>query len=628
MSRKAAEVKETTKPEKKAEAGDSVFEKRFRKHFDELKWLYIELYENDSMFAELCDNLYRFYTERGRDLKALDYERETAPDWYKSNGMLGMMLYIDNFAGDMKGVKEKLDYIEKCNVNYIHLMPFLDTVEGRSDGGYAVADFRKVQEKLGSMEDLENLTAACHKKHMNVCMDFVMNHTSEEHEWARRARQGDGEYMSRYFFFDNDTIPNMYEQTVPQVFPTTAPGNFTWVPEVGHFVMTTFYPYQWDLNYRNPRVFNEMMYNFLYLANKGIDIIRIDAVPYIWKELGTQCRNLKQVHTIVRMMRIISEIVCPGVLLLGEVVMEPEKVVPYFGTVEKPECHMLYNVTTMATTWNSVATRDIRLLRKQMDVVNSLPKEYTFLNYLRCHDDIGWGLEYTVLESWGMKEVPHKRFLNDYFTGKIEGSVSRGELYNDDPVTQDARFCGTTASMCGVESAGFEQNEEKMDDAIRKDIMLHAYMLSQSGIPMLYSGDEIGQVNDYTYKEDPKKWDDSRYIHRGKFHWELAEKCGDPASVEGRIFSALDRLETIRREEKVFDSSANVYTYDVHDDSILCILREKDGERFFGIYNFGDWEKTAWMQEDGEYVNLVTGEAVVLRDISVPGHGFYWVKSA
>ncbi len=372
---------------------DPAFVRRFERHFDELKWLYIELYENDSMFAELCDNIHRFYEERNKDLKKLDREREEDPNWYKNNDMLGMMLYIDNFAGNMKGVQEKLDYLEKCNVNYIHLMPFLDTVEGRSDGGYAVADFRKVQERLGTMEDLESLTAACHKKQMNVCMDFVMNHTSEDHEWAKRARQGDGEYMSRYFFFNNDTIPKMYEQTVPQVFPTTAPGNFTWLPDAGHFVMTSFYPYQWDLNYRNPRVFNEMMYNFLYLANKGIDIIRIDAVPYIWKELGTQCRNLKQVHTIVRMMRIISEIVCPSVLLLGEVVMEPEKVVPYFGTVEKPECHMLYNVTTMATTWHTVATRDVSLLKKQLDIVNGLPKEYVFLNYLRCHDDIGWGLD-------------------------------------------------------------------------------------------------------------------------------------------------------------------------------------------------------------------------------------------
>ena len=296
---------------------ESVFERRLNHHHDELRWLYMELYDNASMFAELCDNLYLFYEERNEELKKQDVQREEHPDWYKQNDMLGMMFYIDNFAGNMSGVEAKLEYLEKSNVNYIHLMPFLETSEGRSDGGYAVSDFRKVQERLGTMEDLERLTAACHKKKMNVCMDFVMNHTSEEHEWAKKARQGDGEYMSRYFFYDNDEIPKMFERTVPQVFPTTAPGNFTWLPDAGHYVMTSFYPYQWDLNYRNPRVFNEMMYNFLYLANHGIDIIRIDAVPYIWKELNTKCRNLKQVHTIVRMMRIISEIVCPGVLLLG-----------------------------------------------------------------------------------------------------------------------------------------------------------------------------------------------------------------------------------------------------------------------------------------------------------------------
>lgn len=294
-----------------ADAG-KIYTKRLEKHHDELRWLYMELYNNSSMFAELTERLEGFYRERSRELKSMDLSRESRPDWYKQNDMLGMMFYIDNFAGNMKGVESKLDYMEQCNVNYIHLMPFLETPKGRSDGGYAVSDFRKVQENLGSMEDLESLTAACHKKGIRVCMDFVMNHTSEDHEWAKKARQGDGEYMSRYFFFDSDQIPNQYEKTVPQVFPTTAPGNFTWLPDAGHYVMTTFYPYQWDLNYKNPRVFNEMMYNFLYLTNRGVDIVRIDAVPYIWKELNTQCRNLKQVHTIVRMMRIISEIVCPG----------------------------------------------------------------------------------------------------------------------------------------------------------------------------------------------------------------------------------------------------------------------------------------------------------------------------
>lgn len=605
---------------------EKIFAQRMEKHQDELRWLYMELYGNDAMYAELCEQMHDYYLKRSTELKKRDIKKEKNPDWFKEKEMLGMMLYIDNFAGNLKGVEKKLAYLKECNVNCLHLMPFLDTPKGKSDGGYAVADFRKVRPDLGTMKDIARLTEKCHENGMNVCMDFVMNHTSEEHEWAKRARAGEGEYMSRYFFYDNGDIPARYEETVPQVFPTTAPGNFTWLPEIGHYVLTTFYPYQWDLNYRNPRVFNEMMYNFLFLANQGMDIIRIDAVPYIWKELGTSCRNLKEVHTIVRMMRMIAEIVCPSVILLGEVVMEPEKVVPYFGTVEKPECHMLYNVTTMATTWNSIATRDIRLLKKQMDIVSRLPKQYTFLNYLRCHDDIGWGLDFDTMKQWGMEEPSHKRYLNDYFTGKIADSISRGELYNDDPVTQDARFCGTTASMCGIEAAGFEGNAEKMQTAIQEDLMLHAYMLTQSGIPMLYSGDELGKVNDYSYKDDAEKASDSRYLHRGAFLWELADKRKDLSTVQGQLFQMLNRLEQIRRQENVFSQEAEVYTYDVHNDSILGILREYKGERFIALFNFSESEQTAWMQEEGIFRNLVNGEIVEVKDPVLKGYEFVWMK--
>ena len=603
-----------------------IYEARFEKHLDELKWLYMELYDNAEMFSELCDEMYRFYEARKESLKALDIDREANPQWYRKNDMLGMMMYIDNFADNLQGLKSHLDYIQSCNVNYLHLMPFLETPKGRSDGGYAVADFRKVQPSLGTMEDLEAVTEECHKKDISVCMDFVMNHTSEDHEWAVRARRGEGEYMSRYFFYDNYDIPAQYEQTVPQVFPTTAPGNFTYLPEIGHYVLTSFYPYQWDLNYKNPRVFNEMMYNFLYLANVGIDVIRIDAVPYIWKELGTDCRNLKQVHTIVRMMRMIGEIVCPGIVLLGEVVMEPSKVAPYFGTVEKPECHMLYNVTTMATTWNCVATKDVRLLKKQMDILSELPKEYTFLNYLRCHDDIGWGLDYPTLQSWGMEERPHKTYINDFFLGNTWDSFSRGELYNYDPVTGDARFCGTTASMCGVEKAEYEGDEEQMEIAVRRVLGLHAYMFTQSGIPMLYSGDVVAQLNDYDYKLVPEKVEDSRYIHRGKFDWEAAEKVEETGSVQERIFRGLKELETIRKNEKAFMAGADFYTVETGDDSILGIAREYEGEKIIGLFNFSSEVKTAKLQEEECYKDLMTDNGIDAASVELAESGFVWMK--
>ena len=602
------------------------FAVRFRRHENELKWLYWELYHCDEQaYDYFLDMLYRLWQERPEKLKLIDQAREACPDWYKGHDLTGMLMYTDAFAGNLKGVRSKLDYIMDCGVNYLHLMPLLESPEGRSDGGYAVSDFRKVQPELGTMEDLADLADACHEKGIAVCLDFVMNHTSEDHEWARRAKAGETEYQHRYFFYDDWTIPNAYEQTVPQVFPTTAPGNFTWCPEVQKIVMTTFYPYQWDLNYANPTVFNDMTDNMLNLCNHGVDIIRLDAVPYIWKALGTTCRNLPQVHTLVRIMRMVCEIVCPGTLLLGEVVMEPSKVVPYFGTVEKPECHLLYNVTTMATLWHTVATRDTRLLKHQMGQVFSLPHDYTFLNYLRCHDDIGWGLDYGFLGWFGQQEVPHKRFLNDYLTGKWEGSTARGELYNDDPRLGDARLCGTTASLCGVEAALKDGDKKALDKALALDAMLHAFMFTLSGVPVLYSGDEILQENDYTYHDDPHKQEDSRYLHRGKMDWKKAARRNMKTTPEGRMFRTVRELEQLRNAHAVFDSEGDVWLPDTANDHVIAIGRYYRGEQLIALFNFSDEPQVAWLRDEKIYTDLVTGKETEAGAIRMEGGTFLWL---
>ena len=599
-------------------------ETRLGKRIDELKWLYYELYHGDSQgFDYLRGLIDEYYENRSESLKELDREREQNPDWYRGNDIVGMMLYVDNFADNLQGVIKKLDYFTESGVNYVHLMPLLQSPKEHSDGGYAVSDFRRVQPELGTMDDLRELTDKCHKRGISCCLDFVMNHTSDEHEWAKAAREGDAQARGRYFFFNNWDIPNEYEKTVPQVFPTTAPGNFTTLGS-GDIVMTTFYPYQWDLDYSNPMVFNDMTANMLYLANAGIDVIRLDAVPYIWKELGTQCRNLPQVHTIVRMMRMICEIVCPSVLLLGEVVMEPSKIAPYFGTVEKPECAMLYNVTTMASTWNTVATRDVRLIERQFNELARLPKNYVFLNYLRCHDDIGWGLDYDWLAGHGMQQAPHKKFLNDYFTGKFEGSVSRGELYNDDPVLQDARLCGTTASLCGIEAALWDKDKKALDLAIDADIMLHAFMFTQSGIPVIYSGDEVGQLNDYMYHADINKKFDSRYLHRGKFDWKLADERKKPNSYQGKIFRALRKLETVRAENDVFVSQANFYPIVTGSNNVLGIFREYEGERLVALFNFSEHPQKVPFDIEQDYTDLFTGEKRAEKDIELKPYGFLW----
>ena len=604
------------------------FMRRLDKNVDELKWLYNELYNDEHAFEYFVSMLKEYYASRPIELKQWDEAREVVPDWYTGSEMLGVLMYTQCFAGTLKGVQSHLDYIKECGINYVHLMPLLQSPAGKNDGGYAVSDFRTVEPALGTMDDLYDLSTDCHGKGMSVCLDFVMNHTSDEHEWARRAKAGEKEYQDRYFFFDSWDIPNEFEKTVPQVFPTTAPGNFSWCPEANKVVMTTFYPYQWDLNYRNPTVFNDMTANMLNLCNHGVDIIRLDAVPYIWKTLGTSCRNLPQVHTLVRIMRMATEIVCPGTLLLGEVVMEPSKVVPYFGTVDKPECQMLYNVTTMASTWHTVATRDVRLLKHQLETVFALPKQYVFLNYLRCHDDIGWGLDYDYLKQFGVSEVPHKKYLNDYLTGNYYGSDSRGELYNNDPKLGDARLCGTTASLCGIEAAEYERNSAKLDKSIKLDIMLHAFLFTQSGIPVLYSGDEIGQLNDYSYHNDPLKYDDSRYLHRGKLSWDSVARRSDPTTREGRIFTAIRKLAQIRKAYTMFESNADAWVVETWNDHVLGIGRYCKGEKMIGLFNFSESDQTAWVNEPETYYDMLTGNERPARAVGIPGFDFAWLMTS
>ena len=604
---------------------ETIFSQRMEPRYEELKQLYDEIYPGDAeAFAYFCGMLKKCLYNRKASLQILDAQRLAEPEWFRSNKLMGMMLYVNAFAGNLRGVQKKLPYLSECGVNYLHLMPLLESPKDRSDGGYAVSNFRRVQPELGTMEDLETLADQCREKGISLCLDFVMNHTSEDHAWAKAARAGDEVARSRYFFYDNWDVPNWYEQTVPQVFPTTAPGNFTWLEDCRQVVMTTFYPYQWDLNYANPMVFNDMVENMLFLANRGINVIRLDAVPYIWKELGTSCRNLPQVHTLVRIMRLACEIVCPSVLLLGEVVMEPAKVVPYFGSPEHPECHMLYNVTTMATTWHTLATQDTRLLKHQIDQISALPSDCLFQNYLRCHDDIGWGLDYPWLRQFGTEEVSHKKYLNDWFTGKWPGSPSRGELYNDDPRLGDARLCGTTASLCGMESA---KTEEEVELALACDLMLHAWMLTQSGIPVLYSGDEVGQLNDNSYHDDPDKAADSRYLHRGNFDWEKAELRKDTATYQGKLFAALRKLETIRGSEPVFRSDAKMTAFDTGSVNVLGIRRDLGDEHFIGLFNFSPKNVPLLMRgENG--VDLLRPEITVNTQIELPPYGFIWMKTA
>lgn len=543
-----------------------LFANRLARHREELEWLFMELYDDRAALHTLEDAMAAAYTARPDDLKELDGAREADPAWYRRGTMFGMTMYTDLFAGNLKKLAQKLPYLQEQNITYLHLMPLLKMPHPHNDGGYAVEDFNTVDPSLGSNRDLAALTKKLRAAGISLCLDFVMNHTADSHHWAKRAKAGDPVYQGYYHCFADRTVPDQYERTMPQVFPNTAPGNFTWNEEMQRWVLTTFHPYQWDLNYRNPMVFVEMVRSMLNLANLGVEVLRIDAVPYIWKELGTNCRNLPQVHTVVRMIRMVLECVCPAVILKGEVVMAPKELAAYYGTPEKPECHMLYNVSVMVNLWSALAARDTRLLKAQLDALNGLPEHCWFVNYLRCHDDIGWGLDEETERRLGIAPQKHKEYLYRFYEGRFPGSWARGELYNYDPATRDARSCGTTASLCGVEKALLDRDDQACQTALRRDLLMHTAMAFCKGFPMLNCGDEVAQLNGWDYRNNPDLAEDSRNLHRSPFNWHKAARRNKPGALQNAVWQGLADLRALR-SDPCFGPDAWVTTWDAHNDA-------------------------------------------------------------
>ena len=573
---------------------DNTFGNRLARHHDELDQLFMSLYDDRAALEDLEQAMAAAYEARPDDLKKLDKQREADPEWYKRGTMFGMTMYTDLFAGSLRKLANRIPYLEEQNLTYLHLMPLLKMPHPHNDGGYAVEDFNTVDPTLGTNHDLANLTKKLRKAGISLCLDFVMNHTASTHEWAMKAKAGDPEYQDYYFCYDDRTIPDEYERTTPQVFPNTAPGNFSWCDEMHKWVLTSFYPFQWDLNYRNPKVLVAMLTSALNLANLGVEVLRIDAVPYIWKQLGTTSRNLPQVHTIVRMLRIALECVCPAVVLKGEVVMAPKELAAYFGTPEQPECHMLYNVSTMVNLWSALANGDTRLLKAQIDALDALPENCWFVNYLRCHDDIGWGLDEPQEWRLGIDPFRHKEFLYHFYEGSVPGSWSMGELYNYDAASGDARSCGTTASLCGIEKALYTHDKPSLERGIDRDLLMHKAMAFLRGFPMLNCGDEIAQLNGWDYKDDPDRVEDSRNLHRSKFNWRAAAKRNEPGTLQNRLWEGMAELRRMR-DDPCFAPDAWVTTWDTHNQSVLAIVRKVDDAVLLGLFNFSQADQTAYL---------------------------------
>ena len=572
------------------------YKERFQTSLGEISNQYNSLYawhpDAREAFGELLELIEKSFANRPAQLKERDAQKMGAEPthWFLSNGLCGMSLYVDRFCGSINELKNKLDYFEKLGVNLLHLMPVFESPAEASDGGYAVSNFRKVDKRFGTLDELKELEDEMRKRNMYLMLDIVLNHTSDQHEWAEKARQGDQTYQDHYYFFNNRTEPDEYERSMPEIFPEAAPGNFTYIKEVDKWVMTVFHNYQWDLNYKNPRVFVEMLDNIFFYANLGVDILRIDAPAFIWKEKGTRCQNLPQAHVLLQLIKLCVQVAAPGMAILGEAIVRPHEIMKYFGDGdnEAKECDYAYNATQMALQWDALATGDTRVMMAAQDILMQKPFGTTWITYTRCHDDIGLGYDDYMIDNAGFNPYEHRKFLKEYYSGNYNGSPAKGALFSVNERTGDARISGSLASLCGLETAINNNDAAAIALSINKILLMQAMSFFIGGTPMIFYGDESGHLNDYSYLNENGKSYDNRWMHRPVIDWNKNANVDKAGTIEHIIFSSTQKLIALRKSIPVIADKKNLTWLRPHNIHVAGFLRAWDNDRVYCLFNFSN----------------------------------------
>ncbi|MEN6531141.1 MAG: alpha-amylase family glycosyl hydrolase [Anaerolineaceae bacterium] len=599
------------------------FTQHLETHFDHLFQLYYLLYGKHYDMLYHLENLLKSMAkasfERPADLRELDRQREQNPLWFQSNQMLGGVCYVDLFAGNLEGIRAKIPYFKELGLTYLHLMPLFKMPERENDGGYAVSSFREVHPPLGTMTELAQLSRDLRAEGISLVLDLVINHTSDEHEWALKAKAGDPDYRDMYFIFPDRTVPDLYEKNLREIFPDEHPGAFTWFEDIKSWVWTTFHSYQWDLDYSNPVVFNRMSEEMLFLANQGVEIFRLDAVAFIWKKLGTSCENLPEAHTILQGFNAITRVVAPSILFKSEAIVHPDEVIKYISPVE---CQLSYNPLLMALLWNSLATREVNLLSQALEERFELPQGTAWVNYVRCHDDIGWTFSDEDAARLGINGYDHRRFLNEFYRGRFTGSFARGVPFQENPKTGDCRISGTCASLAGLEKALTEEGPEEVELAIKRILLLHFVVMTAGGIPLIYLGDEIATLNDYGYLEDPKHKNDSRWVHRLGADPERYSQRTDANTLPGRVFQHMRELIELRKSLSGL-AGGKLEVIDTRNGSVLGFVRLNQGERLLILANFSEREHA--IPERVVQENMLDQKSVLFGKPEFSENGTLWL---
>jgi amylosucrase len=608
------------------------FMRRLEANLGRLFPLLLHLYGNQYDFfyhlEELTTVMALAWIDRGAELKALDAAREADPLWFQSNQMLGGVCYVDLFAGDLTGIRAKIPYFKELGLTYLHLMPLFKAPEGENDGGYAVSSYREVNPRLGTMKQLADLATELRREGISLTLDFVFNHTSDEHEWAMQAKAGGSDYQEFYRIFPDRKMPDAYEKTLREIFPDEHPGAFTYFPQMRQWVWTTFHSYQWDLNYANPVVFNRMAAEMLALANIGVEVLRLDAVAFIWKQLGTSCENLPEAHMLIQAFNAVARIAAPALIFKSEAIVHPDDVVKY---IRPDECQISYNPLLMALLWNSLATRDVRLLNLALRERFKISAGCAWVNYVRSHDDIGWTFSDEDAVRLGINGYDHRQFLNAFYTGRFAGSFARGLPFQENPKTGDCRISGSCASLAGLEKALKEETAAEVELALRRVALIHGISLTVGGIPLIYLGDEVGTLNDYDYRQDVAKAGDSRWVHRPFTDWDKMARRNDPDTLEGRIYSRLRQLIRVHQQEAAFAGN-DMQVMNVGNDHVLGYVRQHAGIRVLVLANFTEQAQTIsgnLLRVYGlsyTFTDLVTGQTIAAGDLELEPYGLMCLR--
>jgi amylosucrase len=574
-------------PSPDAESRWRAFDQRLDKHwsslFRSLYALYGHLYDFHYHLEQILHTAAEYHLQRPAAMMELDQHRLHDPLWYRSNGMVGCALYVDLADDNLPQLQKRIGYFSELGITYLHLMPLFTVREGDNDGGYAINDYRSVKPELGTIEDLQGLASKLRESGISLVLDFVFNHTSDDHAWAHQAKSGDPEYEEYYFMYADRVIPDQYDRTLREIFPTVRRGCFSWHDDVRKWVWTTFNDFQWDLRYANPMVFCAMLGEMLFLSNLGVEILRFDAIAFIWKQLGTLSENLPQTHVLIRAFNALARIAAPGLIFKSEAIVHPDEVLRY---IDERECQLSYNPLLMALIWESVATRKTDLLRRSIEGRHNLPDGCAWCNYLRGHDDIGWTFDDNDAWRLGIDPYRHRRFLNDFYTGQFDGSFAKGVPFQFNPDTGDMRVSGTLASLAGIEQALESGNQLYLGMAIRRILMMHSVILTIGGIPLMYLGDEWGLTNDYSYRLDPDKAGDSRWVHRQRIPWHLLN-VDNHDKWETQLFTRLKALIHLRKRLPALNG-VNIQLMETGSPHLLAYQREHSGSRLLVIHNFSD----------------------------------------